>query len=518
MITRHAHLFDKYQDSTVISRCEQYAHWTLPYLMPDQSEIQGTGRVVVERDYQEVGALYVNNLASKLARILFPTQYPFFQAEASAPMVEHAKKRGIPEAQLRGMFARMEMAANKRLFVNSGYAALITALKHLIVTGQVLIYRDQEAGTMTAYGVNQFTTQRDGQGKLIDCILREYTTVAALPVELLTLLRKGTGSRYSNPNASVTKYTRIRRIQKAGGAYYQVTVELDSTPIGEPSRYPEKLCPWICPTWNVIAGEHYARGMVEDYAPGFAKLSALSEASALYSVETMRVINLVGASAGAEVDDYANHESGEWVRGDPNQISAHETGDARKLAAVEEQINRVEGRLARAFMYTVNTRDAERVTAYELKRDALEAEHALGGVYSTLSGGIQIPLAYLLMTEVYDMALPGIVAGDLTPDVTAGIPALGRASDVESMLMASQDMASLVPVAQLDKRIDPQKLVDMALAGRSVDPSTIFFSESEQKANNDAAEAERNASAQLLASQSLADQSQQINSSLSTGG
>ena len=51
------------------------------------------------------------------------------------------------------MFSRMEMAANKRLFLNSGYAALILAMKHLIVTGSVLLHRDSKKGTITGKGV-----------------------------------------------------------------------------------------------------------------------------------------------------------------------------------------------------------------------------------------------------------------------------------------------------------------------------------------------------------------------------
>lgn len=482
--------------------------------MANVEQLAHSGRVLVERDFQEIGALFTNNLASKLARILFPTQYPFFQASASGEFKRVATQRGLDDVLLRQMFSKMEMAANRRLFVNSGYAALILALKHLIVTGQVLLHRDSKRGTVTAYGLANYVTRRDGTGELLDCILREYTSVEALPEELQTALRTADRARYSRPEQVVEKYTRIHRKVVKGVEGYEVSQEVDTIPVGAPSWYPKNLCPWMCPTWVLIPGEHYGRGMVEDYAGGFARLSTLSEAAALYGVEIMRVVHLVGAGAGGDVDELAESESGEWVRGDPNSIAAHESGDSNKLAVVEAQLERVIGRLAKAFMYQGATRDAERVTAYELQRDAQEAEYALGGVYSTLSGNIQIPLAHILMTEVSDTAMPGLITGEISPDVTAGIPALGRSSDVQNLLLAAQELSAVIPVTQLDKRINPQKVVDVVFAGRSIDTEALYFTEDEQRANQDAENSMQEAQNSLLTAGTLADQSGNIAATL----
>lgn len=511
----HKALFQKFRDTTVIDRCRQYALWTLPYLMADTQEVSASGRVIVERDFQEMGALLTNNLSAKLAQILFPTQYPFFQASASAKFKQIARQRGINEEGLRAAFAQLEMASNKRLFINAGYASLILAMKYLIVTGQVLMYRDSAAGTITTYGVQSFSTRRDNKGDLLDCVLREYTIVEALPPELQTALRTANRARYSRPEQIVEKYTRIHRTHRDGVCGYYVSQEVDTVPVGTASWYPKNLCPWMCPTWVIIPGEHYGRGLVEDYAGGFARLSTLSESSALYAVEIMRVLHLVGAGSGGDVDDIAEAESGEYVRGDPGQIAVHEAGDAKKLEAVEQQVDRTVMRLAKAFMYSAVTRDAERVTALEIQKDAQEAEYALGGVYSTLSGSIQIPLAHVLMTEVSDEAMIGLQLGELMPDVTAGIPALGRSSDVQNLLMASQELAAVAPIIQLDKRIDPKRVTDLVLSGRSIDPKTIFFTPDEQRLNDEAQVAAESAQQNLLAASTLADSGQNIAQTLS---
>lgn len=503
-------LFERFRDSTVLSRCEQYGEWTLPYLTTDIQQMTASGRVVVERDFQEAGALLTNALASKLTKVLFPTQVPFFRCQASESLKKAASRKGYGEDELRTEFARAEVRANERLFINAGYAGLLLAVKHLIVTGNVLLHRNSKEGTVTAYGLRNFSTRRAGDGSLLDCILREFTTVEALPPDLQSALRTANSSMYSRPEQQVEKFTRIHRVTRNGEVGYEVSQEVDTIPVGEPGWYPKLLCPWIVPTWTLIPGEHYGRGMVEDYAGGFAKLSALSESAALYGIEIMKMLHLVSSGAGSDLDEMAAAEMGEWVRGQPKDVQAHEGGDAQKLAAVEAQIQTVLASLSRAFMYNGPARDAERVTMYELRQQASEVEATLGGVYSALSGGLQVPLGHVLITEVDDLALAGLISGDLRLEITAGIPALGRANDVQNLLGAAQELAAIMPVVQLDKRIDPKRVVDIILAGRSIDPSTIFFTPEEQQANSAAAQAEANAQQSLIAAGTLADQGEQL--------
>lgn len=506
----HKALFEKLRDDSVIAKSKNYAHWTLPQLLADLQQAHNN-RVVVERDYQEIGALLVNHLATKLARLLFPTTNPFFRAEVSPALLKTATEHSISEQEFQTSISKLEIDSARRLFMNASYAQLILALKHLIVTGNVLLYRDSKESKCTAYGLQSFGIRRDGRGNLLDCVLREYTYVEALSPDIQTTLKATDKTKYSRPEQSVCIYTRIKRSMHGTNVGYEVTQEVDLTPIGEGSWYPQHLCPWFAPTWSVIAGEHYGRGMVEDYAGGFAKLSDLSEAHALYSIEMMRVIHLVSASAGTDIDDLQNAETGEYLRGDPDSVNAHESGDAMKLEQAAKEIERVFQRLAKAFMYQANVRDAERVTAYELQREAQEAENALGGVYSALSDGLQVPLAHVLMHEAKPEILAGFISGEVKLDVVAGIPALGRTSDVQNLLMAAQELATVIPIAQMDKRISPARMTDLIFAGRSVDTSTLFFTAEEQRKNSEADAQLAQGQGQIMQSATMADAAAQLN-------
>ena len=310
----HEARFLKYRDDTVITRSVQYAKWTLPQLMADLSMVASAGtRLQVERDYQDIGALLVNNLSSKLASLLFPSSRPFFKAEPSKALREQAAAKGIKDSELNSNLARIEQDACQQLFVNASYNQLVLALKHLIVTGNTLLFRDPIRKRSVAYGLESFSMRRGGSGEPLDTVLREYTPFDALPLKVQVALRMQNRSKYNNPDSPpvVAIYTRIQRKQGVAGVYFEVTQEADTVPVGTTGRYPEHLCPWQPIAWSLIAGEHYGRGLVEDYAGGFAKLSDTSHALTLYEIETLKVVNLVQPGMGADVDELANAETGE---------------------------------------------------------------------------------------------------------------------------------------------------------------------------------------------------------------
>lgn len=494
----YKNMFERYRDTNVLDKSRQYAKWTLPKLMAELCMVKGATAGRLERDYQDIGALLVNNLSAKLAALLFPTSRPFYRIKLSDALKKKAEQEGIQNIDLQSGFARMEQESCQQVFLNASYEQLILALAHLIVTGNVLVFRDSKNKRTLCYGLESFSVLRDGRGSMMECILREYTDFESLAGDIQTVLKAKHRSKYRGPKGSnkVDLFTRIERvIGEHDNVTYRVSQEVDGVPVGEPGSYPEHLCPWIVPTWSLVIGENYGRGLVEDYAGGFAKLSDTSHASTLYQIAAAKVLNLVAPGTNADVDEMESAECGEYVVGGKDSVVAHESGDAQKMAQMEASIEAQFQRLARAFMYKANTRNAERVTAFELRQDALEAENTLGGAYSSLSASVQVPMAHILLTEINPGALAGLITQSMKLDISAGIPALGRASDVQNLTQATQEVGAILPVlVDVDKRFDPKKLVDMIMAGQSVDTSALFRSEEEmaqmEKAEKDAAQAQ----------------------------
>lgn len=458
--------------------------------MVDLSQSQHGSQLLLERDYQEIGALLVNNLAPKLAAMLFPSSRPFYGLSASDKLMEAATAAGKTLVEVNAGFARLEQKSCQRIFLNAGYAQLIQALRHLIAVGNVMTFRDSKAGKFTSYGLQSFSVRRDGQGNMVDAVLREFTHIESLPPKVQQALRMANKMKYQRVDDSpaVELYTRIQRKQGESGRFYMtVSQEADELPVGTDGTYPEHLCPWQVITWSLIAGESYGRGLVEDFAGGFAKLSDMSHAATLYGIEMMKVVHLVQPGLGADIDELEAAESGEYVQGSPGAVVAHENGDATKLAALTSLITETFTNLSRAFMYKGNTRQAERVTAFEIKQDAMEADNVLGGAYSSLASSMQVPYAHILLTEVDMSLLEGIVTNALELEIIAGIPALGRATDVQNLIMAATDALAIIPgLMETDKRIDGQKVMDMIMSGASVDTALIYKSKETLKAESEA--------------------------------
>ena len=128
-------------------------------------------------------------------------------------------------------------------------------------------------------------------------------------------------------------------------------------------------------------------------------------------------------------------------------------------------------------MYTGQMRDAERVTAAEIRQVANEAENLLGGVYSLLAETVQTPIAYLTIYEVARASgnlMLGVLNRTYKPQIVAGLPALTRAADTQNILQATQEAAAVVPaLGQLSKRFDTEKIVELIFRNNSVDLDAI---------------------------------------------
>lgn len=115
-------------------------------------------------------------------------------------------------------------------------------------------------------------------------------------------------------------------------------------------------------------------------------------------------------------------------------------------------------------MNTMVTRDAERVTAEEIRRQALELEQSLGGVYSRLAVSLQLPIATRLIREI-DVGL-----GDAKPVITTGLDALSRGGDLERLRAFFADLVALADVPEeVARRINYDAIISELGANHGVE-------------------------------------------------
>lgn len=96
----------------------------------------------------------------------------------------------------------------------------------------------------------------------------------------------------------------------------------------------------------------------------------------------------------------------------------------------------IEQRLAHSFlMMEAVQRDAERVTAEEIRTMAQELEGTLGGIYSILSQEFQLPLVKRMLAFMTKQGrLPEFPEETVQPAIVTGLEALGRGHDLDKLM------------------------------------------------------------------------------------
>lgn len=509
MAKRYSALFNEYRDEAVVSRCREYAKWTIPTAM---AKVDNPGsRATVEGDFQSEGAVLVSTLASKLVGLLFPTSHPFMRVSTGKVSEDELQGMGLTNSEVAGRLAEIEQSASSRIYVNSSYSQIQVAMENMIVTGNACIFRDGQSARTVTYGLEHFATKRDGRGFVVDAIIKERTFFGSLPPETQQALIKAQRGRFKpgeEYDKSLDMYTRVLRTVRQGNVGYEISVEIEGVRMPGEGWYRERECPWMFPVWSLVSGENYGRGLVERHSGAMARLSVISEALTMYTVEALKVVNLVGPSAASSINELNQAEHGEWVSANSGDVQAFETGSTGKIQAVQAMLEGQFNRMAPAFMYSGPTRNAERVTAYELRQQALEAENALGGAYSALADGFQLPLSYLLIGEVEPALLVALATTDGSEvNVTTGINALGRANEVQSLLTAVQTVAGVAELVAADNRTDPYKVYDLVYASHSVNVASIRKSPEQLAEEAEANAMEAQAQAQLSDASQMAAQS-----------
>lgn len=470
-------LFNKDRDPTVLDAAEQFAQWTLPTVFTRDLAGNDGKRISLHRDYQSTGAILVNSASTKVTNALFPQGAPFFRFVDSPDMVGAVSELGL-EGTVLSQQSQIELAASSLVFSRDNYAASLRAVKLLMVTGNALEYFDEGTGRSHVYSIRDYSVRRDGSGNILRVILKERIAVMDLPAEF-----RSAHLAQKEDYDDVTLYTGIcLRDNK-----FEVYQEVQCQQVGDSSTYPVDECPYTVLVWNLVNGEHYGRGLVEDYAGDFARLSELSLALTLYEVEAARLVNMVSANSGVDVDSMQSAETGEYVQtnaapGTNPGVWALEGGTYGKIQAMQNEISMLEQKLGRAFMYAGNTRQGERVTAYEIRLNAQEAQNSLGDAYSVLSDHWLRKRAYLYTVHKYPQMRALFTLGATSIQVLVGTASLNKAAQADRLLEASQSIQLILPVlAQATPRVNGDAVVDFILDAFGVVSSQLMYTEEQLK-------------------------------------
>ena len=126
----------------------------------------------------------------------------------------------------------------------------------------------------------------------------------------------------------------------------------------------------------------------------------------------------------------------------------------------------------------MNVRNAERVTAEEVRLTQLELEQQLGGIFSLLTVSFLIPyLDRTLLVLQRTNELPKLPKDIIRPSIVAGVNALGRGQDREALTMFMGTIAQTIGPEALGQFINPLEAIKRLAAAQGIDVLNLVKTE-----------------------------------------
>ncbi len=461
----------------------QCSKLTLPYLI--QNDEGRTAHIKLDTPWQSVGSKCVVTLAAKLMLALLPPQSTFFKFQIRDDKLGTELPPEV-RSELDISLSKLERMVMDSIAASSDRVTIHQAIKHLVVGGNALIYMGKEG--LKHYPLNRYVVERDGNGTVIEIVTKEIINRRLLPESVQLLegqpnhsgdIGGGIGNRNEE---DVDVYTCVK-LQNNKWVWYQEA--FDKVIPGSNGKAPKDASPWLVLRFNSIDGENYGRGRVEEFLGDFRSLEALSQALVEGSAAAAKVIFTVSPSSTTKPQTIAAAGNGAIVQGRPDDIGVIQVGKGADFATAAQLGQQLERRLLEAHL-VMNPRNAERVTAEEVRLTQLELEQQLGGLFSLLTVEFLVPyLNRKLLTLQRSGELPRIPKEFVHPTIVAGINALGRGQDRESLTSFMMTIAQTLGPEAMVQHISADEVIKRLAAAQGIDVLNLVKSMEDRTAEQE---------------------------------
>ena len=409
----------------------------------------------LDTPFQGVGARGVNNLASKLLLALLPPNAPFFRLNVDTFKLQ---EEGAPLeliTEIEASLQSVEEAVMAEISRESYRTGLHEALKQLIITGNSLIYLP-DSGGMRVFRLDRYVVKRDPMGNVTQIVTRENLSFKTLPEEMQQIVGDDVDA-----DGNVSLYTAILLNDSNKWEIFQ---DINDTRVpNSEGIYEKDKSPFIPLRFSRVDGENYGRGYVEEYLGDLQSLESLTRAIVEGSAAAAKVLFLVNPNGTTRQRVLAEAPNGAIVQGSTQDVTTLQLQKGNDFQVAQATMNEIKDRLGHSFLLTSGVvRNAERVTAEEIRMLSQELETAIGGLYSLLSNELQIPLVNRIMAAMNKAKrLPKLPKDIVNPVIITGVEALGRGNDLQKLdlflagaaqVVGPQAVAEYVNVGEYFKR------------------------------------------------------------------
>lgn len=480
--------------SPVEQRARDVSRVTIPSLFPPEGTNDAS---LLPQPWQSVGARGVNNLSAKLLLALLPPGAAFFRLEPSEDVLKKLAEGAAQGADVRGMvesaLSKVENSISTRLESTNLRPILSEVLKHLIVAGNALLVEipglPKKKLKFKFFPLSKYCVSRDLDGELLEVVTCEGLSYNSVPDTVREAIEAGSPGAMTqfaaDPTKTIELYTWVRRTENG----WSMSQEALGVTVGEPGTFPLDKMPYFPLRWAQIADSDYGRGHGEEYLGDLLSAESLSQSMVEGSQAMAKVLLFRDPSAIVSRAAIKKARNLDVLEGSAKEVTVLQMEKAADFTVTQKQLQDTIQRLEQGFMLTSSIqRNAERVTAEEIRVMAGELEQALGGVYSSFSQELQLPIVIVTMAKMQGWGeVPQIPPNTVEPQIITGLEGLGRTSDLARLTQFVGLAAQTSPQA-LPQYLNVSGFLTRLAAALSMDTDGLIHTEEEVQAAQQAAQ------------------------------
>jgi hypothetical protein len=422
--------------STPLTRARTSSKLTLPWIIPEDGASEDTD---FTDPFQNVGAQGVNRLAAKMTLAVMPPNEPFFRHdpdEIRAAEAEEQRAGTTLDAQQK--LAQYDRAVMRRIEASGDRPKVELANKHLLIAGNVLL--DLRTSTARVIPMDQYVVRRDPRGLVVELVIKEAIHPDTLDASIRAQIedeKEDASPKAAGEKDNIDVYTHVHLKDGMYEGFQEINgVHLKGT---EFKKKQDELA-LLALRFTAVDGHSWGRGFVESVSGDLQTLETLTQAITDAADMASKVIFMVRSNGTTRVRDVENAANGDVIPGEAGDVTTLQLNKAADLRVARELMNEIRETLKDQFLLRSSaTRDAERVTAEEIRYVALEIEDALSGIYSVLTNEFQRPYIRVRIKGMKD--LPSFPEDVITVTITTGLEALRRGHEMQKLRQWVEGMA-----------------------------------------------------------------------------
>lgn len=449
-------------------RAETFAKLTIPALFRE-SGASGSD-ALTDAYVQSFGADLIKSLSSKIAMTLFPPSASGFKL--SPDMAQLQKLTGGDAglaSEVNTLLSQSTDGINRALEVQDIRRMVFGLVDQLLVIGGTIIEKVPNKG-IKIHNLRTFVVTLDDNGDAIKMCIKE--TRNTLPKNLL--------SQMDDEKDEYELYTMCTLDRKSNK--WVMLQELDGNVMPEVT-YNARKFPFEYQGMMWSIGEKYYRPFVEDYYGSLNSYDKLAQVLTEGSIIASKSITFVDERGGrTRKRDVAKSKNGAVIDGSAQDVTSFQHNKNFDFQVPMQEKAELKQELSKAFLLTSSIqRQAERVTAEEIRKMSQELESSLAGVYAVMASKITKRIIEWIMDELK------IELKTISVDIITGLNALGMSNEITKLDGFVSRLAQLNMITWIEEK----ELADRYAQGYGV--NTVGLMKTPQKVQQERKQAQEDA-------------------------